>query len=168
MLCSHITLYMCLCISFCRCLEWLLNNLMTHQNVDLMKELGWVCSAHSFLVFLLALILSLGIIVTFLIMKVSTQIFWLLINLITMCYLIKMFSKSFSAVTFLIRTMKCVVKLCFEPWCENIVFDHTHHLSLPCIHRADMMEQLIQSSDLFVMQVEMDVYTALKKVHEDV
>lgn len=28
------------------------------------------------------------------------------------------------------------------------------------------MEQLIQSSDLFVMQVEMDVYTALKKVHE--
>lgn len=27
------------------------------------------------------------------------------------------------------------------------------------------MEQLIQSSDLFVMQVEMDVYTGLKKVH---
>lgn len=26
------------------------------------------------------------------------------------------------------------------------------------------MEQVIQSSDLFVMQVEMDVYTALKKV----
>ncbi|XP_044000080.1 germ cell-less protein-like 1 isoform X2 [Gambusia affinis] len=51
-----------------KCLEWLLNNLMTHQNVDLMKEIG-----------------------------------------------------------------------------------------------ADVMEQLIQSSDLFVMQVEMDVYTALKK-----
>lgn len=51
-----------------KCLEWLLNNLMTHQNVDLMKELG-----------------------------------------------------------------------------------------------VEMMEQLIQSSDLFVMQVEMDVYTALKK-----
>ncbi|KAF3848992.1 hypothetical protein F7725_015489 [Dissostichus mawsoni] len=51
-----------------KCLEWLLNNLMTHQNVDLMKELG-----------------------------------------------------------------------------------------------AEIMEQLIQSSDLFVMQVEMDVYTALKK-----
>ncbi|XP_061553592.1 germ cell-less protein-like 1 [Phycodurus eques] len=51
-----------------KCLEWLLNNLMTHQNVDLMKEIG-----------------------------------------------------------------------------------------------TDMMEQLIQSSDLFVMQVEMDVYTALKK-----
>uniref|UniRef100_A0AAQ5ZLN3 BTB domain-containing protein n=1 Tax=Amphiprion ocellaris TaxID=80972 RepID=A0AAQ5ZLN3_AMPOC len=50
-----------------KCLEWLLNNLMTHQNVDLMKEIGFV------------------------------------------------------------------------------------------------MEQLIQSSDLFVMQVEMDVYTALKK-----
>uniref|UniRef100_A0A665UY92 BTB domain-containing protein n=1 Tax=Echeneis naucrates TaxID=173247 RepID=A0A665UY92_ECHNA len=50
-----------------KCLEWLLNNLMTHQNVDLMKELGFI------------------------------------------------------------------------------------------------MEQLIQSSDLFVMQVEMDVYTALKK-----
>lgn len=30
------------CIFFCRCLEWLLNNLMTHQNVDLMKELGFV------------------------------------------------------------------------------------------------------------------------------
>uniref|UniRef100_A0A8D0A8R4 Germ cell-less, spermatogenesis associated n=1 Tax=Sander lucioperca TaxID=283035 RepID=A0A8D0A8R4_SANLU len=53
-----------------KCLEWLLNNLMTHQNVDLMKELGYV---------------------------------------------------------------------------------------------AEVMEQLIQSSDLFVMQVEMDVYTALKK-----
>ncbi|XP_051540113.1 germ cell-less protein-like 1 isoform X2 [Myxocyprinus asiaticus] len=51
-----------------KCLEWLLNNLMTHQNVDLMKELG-----------------------------------------------------------------------------------------------VEMMELLIQSSDLFVMQVEMDVYTALKK-----
>uniref|UniRef100_A0A3P9MC31 Germ cell-less, spermatosis associated n=1 Tax=Oryzias latipes TaxID=8090 RepID=A0A3P9MC31_ORYLA len=51
-----------------KCLEWLLNNLMTHQNVDLMKELG-----------------------------------------------------------------------------------------------IEVMEQLIQSSDLFVMQVEMDVYTALKK-----
>uniref|UniRef100_A0A671YJA0 Germ cell-less, spermatogenesis associated n=1 Tax=Sparus aurata TaxID=8175 RepID=A0A671YJA0_SPAAU len=51
-----------------KCLEWLLNNLMTHQNVDLMKELG-----------------------------------------------------------------------------------------------SEVMEQLIQSSDLFVMQVEMDVYTALKK-----
>uniref|UniRef100_A0AAX7T7W5 BTB domain-containing protein n=1 Tax=Astatotilapia calliptera TaxID=8154 RepID=A0AAX7T7W5_ASTCA len=51
-----------------KCLEWLLNNLMTHQNIDLMKELG-----------------------------------------------------------------------------------------------VEVMEQLIQSSDLFVMQVEMDVYTALKK-----
>lgn len=30
------------------------------------------------------------------------------------------------------------------------------------------MEQLIQSSDLFVMQVEMDVYTALKKVEQNV
>lgn len=33
------------------------------------------------------------------------------------------------------------------------------------VYRAEVMEQLIQSSDLFVMQVEMDVYTALKKVH---
>lgn len=31
---------------------------------------------------------------------------------------------------------------------------------------AEVMELLIQSSDLFVMQVEMDVYTALKKVHK--
>lgn len=30
--------------------------------------------------------------------------------------------------------------------------------------RTEVMEQIIQSSDLFVMQVEMDVYTALKKV----
>lgn len=30
------------------------------------------------------------------------------------------------------------------------------------------MEQLILSSDLFVMQVEMDVYTALKKVQRRV
>lgn len=30
------------------------------------------------------------------------------------------------------------------------------------------MEQLIQSSDLFVMQVEMDVYTALKKVGDGI
>lgn len=33
-----------------------------------------------------------------------------------------------------------------------------------CVCRVDVMQQLIQSSDLFVMQVEMDVYTALKKV----
>lgn len=32
-------------------------------------------------------------------------------------------------------------------------------------YSAEVMELLIQSSDLFVMQVEMDVYTALKKVH---
>lgn len=51
---------------------------------------------------------------------------------------------------------------------KNIVWDHTHHLSLACIYRAEVMEQLIQSSDLFVMQVEMDVYTALKKVRETV
>lgn len=31
----------CLRIPCRRCLEWLLNNLMTHQNVDLMKELGY-------------------------------------------------------------------------------------------------------------------------------
>lgn len=51
MLRACITMYMCLWISFCRCLEWLLNNLMTHQNVDLMKELGYACSAHNSLVF---------------------------------------------------------------------------------------------------------------------
>lgn len=34
------------------------------------------------------------------------------------------------------------------------------------ISSTEVMEQLIQSSDLFVMQVEMDVYTALKKVQE--
>lgn len=48
------------------------------------------------------------------------------------------------------------------------------HTSLPCsmflmlnvfsLWRVEIIEQLIQSSDLFVMQVEMDVYTALKKV----
>lgn len=32
---------------------------------------------------------------------------------------------------------------------------------------AGLMEQLIGSPDLFVMQVEMDVYTALKKVMTD-
>lgn len=30
--------------SLYRCHDWLLNNLMTHQNVDLMKELGYVCA----------------------------------------------------------------------------------------------------------------------------
>lgn len=34
------------------------------------------------------------------------------------------------------------------------------------LYSAEVMELLIQSSDLFVMQVEMDVYTALKKVHK--
>lgn len=48
---------------------------------------------------------------------------------------------------------------------KNIVYDQTHNLFLYCIYRAEVMDQLIQSSDLFVMQVEMDVYTALKKVH---
>lgn len=43
---THITPCMSLCTSLCRCLEWLLNNLMTHQNVELMKELGYVCWAH--------------------------------------------------------------------------------------------------------------------------
>lgn len=33
--------------TFCRCHDWLLNNLMTHQNVDLMKELGYVCAELS-------------------------------------------------------------------------------------------------------------------------
>lgn len=38
-------------------------------------------------------------------------------------------------------------------------------LSFLSPYSAEVMELLIQSSDLFVMQVEMDVYTALKKVH---
>lgn len=40
---KHIYVIMIIAFSFAvcnRCLEWLLNNLMTHQNVDLMKELG--------------------------------------------------------------------------------------------------------------------------------
>lgn len=41
----------------------------------------------------------------------------------------------------------------------------TVSLTILTIYRVEVMEQLIQSSDLFVMQVEMDVYTALKKVH---
>lgn len=38
-------------------------------------------------------------------------------------------------------------------------------LPIYSVYSAEVMEQLIQSSDLFVMQVEMDVYTGLKKVH---
>lgn len=48
------------------------------------------------------------------------------------------------------------------------MFDHSvkiSSLTILAIYRVEVMEQLIQSSDLFVMQVEMDVYTALKKVH---
>lgn len=37
-------------------------------------------------------------------------------------------------------------------------------LCFPAARSTEVMELLIQSSDLFVMQVEMDVYTALKKV----
>uniref|UniRef100_A0A668TUN3 BTB domain-containing protein n=1 Tax=Oreochromis aureus TaxID=47969 RepID=A0A668TUN3_OREAU len=39
----------------------------------------------------------------------------------------------------------------------------TIHKLVSICYRVEVMEQLIQSSDLFVMQVEMDVYTALKK-----
>lgn len=47
--------------------------------------------------------------------------------------------------------------MCVLIYC--VFYDYTH------LYRTEVMEQLIQSSDLFVMQVEMDVYTALKKVH---
>lgn len=42
---------------------------------------------------------------------------------------------------------------------------NVYMLSIYSVYSAEVMEQLIQSSDLFVMQVEMDVYTGLKKVH---
>ena len=40
-------------------------------------------------------------------------------------------------------------------------------MAISFLCRVEMMEQLIRSSDLSVMQVEMDVYTALKKVRAD-
>lgn len=83
---------------------------MTHQNVDLMKELGCVSSMFSYF--------SIGLIHTH-------------------------------------NSLKCcVVSVGVSKQC---VF-------LCCICRVDVIELLIHSSDLFVMQVEMDVYTALKKV----
>lgn len=90
---------MCLGISFCRCLEWLLNNLMTHQNVDLMKELGYVCSQFFSFTLLLAYILYLGIIRTFLKMVVA-KFYTSMYLMITVCCLIKIILISFSAVTF--------------------------------------------------------------------
>lgn len=50
---------------------------------------------------------------------------------------------------------------------NDVTFDSCKILISMCFlsqSSAEVMELLIQSSDLFVMQVEMDVYTALKKV----
>uniref|UniRef100_A0A8C1IRH5 Germ cell-less, spermatogenesis associated n=1 Tax=Cyprinus carpio TaxID=7962 RepID=A0A8C1IRH5_CYPCA len=52
-----------------------------------------------------------------------------------------------------------VMKKCLE-WLLNNLMTHQN---VDLMKEAEIMEQLIQSSDLFVMQVEMDVYTALKK-----
>ncbi|KAK2888358.1 germ cell-less protein-like 1 [Channa argus] len=54
-----------------------------------------------------------------------------------------------------------VMKKCLE-WLLNNIMTH-QNVELMKELGVDVMEQLIQSSDLFVMQVEMDVYTALKK-----
>lgn len=72
----------------------------------------------------------------------------------------------------------CLVKVKFvcaclrtSEWLRYYFSNHDVEMSVlnmcVCMYRAEIMEQLIQSSDLFVMQVEMDVYTALKKVHEN-
>ncbi|TWW66017.1 Germ cell-less protein-like 1 [Takifugu flavidus] len=54
-----------------------------------------------------------------------------------------------------------VMKKCLE-WLLNNLMTH-QNVELMKELSAEVMELLIQSSDLFVMQVEMDVYTALKK-----
>ncbi|XP_057675466.1 germ cell-less protein-like 1 [Corythoichthys intestinalis] len=54
-----------------------------------------------------------------------------------------------------------VMKKCLE-WLLNNLMTH-QNVELMKEIGTELMEQLIQSSDLFVMQVEMDVYTALKK-----
>ncbi|KAM6986889.1 germ cell-less protein-like 1 isoform 2-T2 [Aplochiton taeniatus] len=54
-----------------------------------------------------------------------------------------------------------VMKKCLE-WLLNNLMTH-QNVDLMKDLSVELMEELIQSSDLFVMQVEMDVYTALKK-----
>uniref|UniRef100_A0A8D3DWG3 Germ cell-less, spermatogenesis associated n=1 Tax=Scophthalmus maximus TaxID=52904 RepID=A0A8D3DWG3_SCOMX len=54
-----------------------------------------------------------------------------------------------------------VMKKCLEWLLNNLMTNQNVELMKEL--GAEVMEQLIQSSDLFVMQVEMDVYTALKK-----
>ncbi|XP_075901043.1 germ cell-less protein-like 1 isoform X1 [Nelusetta ayraudi] len=54
-----------------------------------------------------------------------------------------------------------VMKKCHD-WLLNNLMTH-QNVDLMKELGTEVMEQIIQSSDLFVMQVEMDVYTALKK-----
>ncbi|KAM9793911.1 germ cell-less protein-like 1 [Syngnathus typhle] len=60
-----------------------------------------------------------------------------------------------------IYALDSVMKKCLE-WLLNNLMTH-QNVDLMKEIGMEMMVQLIQSSDLFVMQVEMDVYTALKK-----
>ncbi|GAB1291026.1 Germ cell-less protein-like 1 [Apodemus speciosus] len=89
-----------------KCLEWLLNNLMTHQSVELFKELS----------------------------DYGEEKEGLLFNQIRQCCPVPVNKR--------------------RPLADP---------SSPC-QGINVMKQLIGSSNLFVMQVEMDVYTALKKV----
>lgn len=58
--------------------------------------------------------------------------------------------------------------LCLTSFDGLVLINVWFHLMCVCVCRVEIMEQLIQSSDLFVMQVEMDVYTALKKVGDGI
>lgn len=55
-------------------------------------------------------------------------------------------------------------RVCCSHVCDGRLFLKPTSDPTLTLYRAEVMDQLIQSSDLFVMQVEMDVYTALKKV----
>ncbi|TRY68053.1 hypothetical protein DNTS_003636 [Danionella cerebrum] len=55
-----------------------------------------------------------------------------------------------------------VMKKCLEWLLNNLMTNQNVELMKEL--GGEVMEQLIRSSDLFVMQVEMDVYTAMKKV----
>ncbi|MBN3317442.1 GMCL1 protein, partial [Atractosteus spatula] len=138
------------------CLEWLLNNLMTHQSVELMKELSTGMMEQ--------LVKSPDLFV----MQVEMDVYTALKKdgLIQQCgetmketITVKTVCGYYtSAGTYGLDSVK---KECLE-WLLNNLMTH-QSVELMKELSTGMMEQLVKSPDLFVMQVEMDVYTALKK-----
>ena len=60
--------------------------------------------------------------------------------------------------SYTIALLRDIKSVCYTQCTVNV------KLTIPCMHSMELLVDLLKSPDLYVMQVEMDVYTLAKRV----